>query len=267
MDSGRLRDAMLPALLLLTAVARAEPCPDLWALDRVGADWAWARTDQLGLDAPVVMVVHDGFYVDHLDLAGRVAGGFDWVLGVESLGLPSLLDPDGGTWLASLVVGADNEGVAGVGVMPEGRVALAQVGEATGGTSLSAVAAALEALAAEPEGVGVVVVAATTDSSSRALGEAVGGLEAADLVVVLPAGDCDGCAQPDLDQAPRYPAAYQGPNLLKVAASDAHDALWAGSRFGVRAVDLAAPGVDLCAAGALGPSATATRSRPSLLAT
>lgn len=254
--------ALFPFLVAALAPASAqEACPSGWAADALGLSWAWARTDQRGIDAPRVAVLEGGFRADHVDLAGRIDRGFDYALGVEAVTVPTRVEPDRGTWMAALVVGADDGVVAGTGVAPEGRVVLAQVGEATGALSLSALAAAMDHLAGGDAGaVGVAVTAAATGSSSRTLGEAVGALEAADVVLVVAAGDCDGCADPDLDGSPQYPAAYQGPHLLKVAAGAAGGGLTADARFGLRSVDLAAPGEDLCAAGVLSPTAAVTRS-------
>jgi len=254
--------ALIPLLVASMAPASAqEACPSGWAAEAIGVSWAWARTDQRGIDAPRVAVLEGGFRVDHVDLAGRIDRGVDYVLGVEAVTVPTLVEPDRGTWMAALVVGADDGVVAGTGVAPEARAWLGQVGDATGALSLSALAAAMVDLAgADADPVGVAVTSAETSSSSRTLGEAVGALEAADVVLVLAAGDCDGCADPDLDQDPRYPAAYQGPHLLKVAAGASGGGLTADARFGLRSVDLAAPGEDLCAAGVLSPTAAVTRS-------
>ncbi|NQT85218.1 S8 family serine peptidase, partial [bacterium] len=57
----------------------------------------------------------------------------------------------------------------------------------------------------------------------------------------------------DNDAAPLYPASYDLPNILAVAASDKDDGLWldapgAGSNFGATSVDLAAPGSEITSA-------------------
>lgn len=47
------------------------------------------------------------------------------------------------------------------------------------------------------------------------------------------------------DATPRYPAGYDLPNILSVAATDQHDAFAGFSNYGATSVDLAAPGVDI----------------------
>ena len=44
-----------------------------------------------------------------------------------------------------------------------------------------------------------------------------------------------------------YPASLEEPNVIAVAATNHHDRLWVGSNFGLKSVDLAAPGQDICA--------------------
>lgn len=44
-----------------------------------------------------------------------------------------------------------------------------------------------------------------------------------------------------------YPASLEEPNVVAVAATNHHDKLWVGSNFGLKSVDLAAPGQDICA--------------------
>ena len=52
-----------------------------------------------------------------------------------------------------------------------------------------------------------------------------------------------------LDISPRYPAAYDLPNIIAVANSDRNDALAADSNYGLLSVDIAAPGVDIYTCG------------------
>lgn len=54
-----------------------------------------------------------------------------------------------------------------------------------------------------------------------------------------------GNASNDNSQIPEYPASYDLPNVLSVAATDSNDALADFSNFGETAVHLAAPGVDI----------------------
>ena len=52
----------------------------------------------------------------------------------------------------------------------------------------------------------------------------------------------------DIDRQPTYPAAYGLANIVTVAASDSRDRLGSFSNFGVKNVQLAAPGVNIVSA-------------------
>ena len=54
------------------------------------------------------------------------------------------------------------------------------------------------------------------------------------------------------DEKKNYPASYELPNIISVAASDRHDRIAEFSNFGRRSVHLAAPGVDILSATAYG---------------
>jgi serine protease len=54
------------------------------------------------------------------------------------------------------------------------------------------------------------------------------------------------------DERKNYPASYELPNLISVAASDRHDQLAQFSNYGPRSVHLAAPGVDILSTTAYG---------------
>jgi subtilisin family serine protease len=47
------------------------------------------------------------------------------------------------------------------------------------------------------------------------------------------------------DNSPLYPASYDLPNIISVAATDKNDNLASFSNFGIRSVDIAAPGVNI----------------------
>lgn len=49
----------------------------------------------------------------------------------------------------------------------------------------------------------------------------------------------------DSDYFPDYPASYDSENIISVAATDANDSLTPFSNYGVRSIDIAAPGIDI----------------------
>ena len=76
---------------------------------------------------------------------------------------------------------------------------------------------------------------------SQALFEAIRAAGDAGALFVAAAGNNGS----DNDLLPSYPAGYELPNVISVAASDANDHLAGFSNFGATSVDLAAPGVDI----------------------
>jgi hypothetical protein len=77
------------------------------------------------------------------------------------------------------------------------------------------------------------------DDFSQAELDALQGLGSTGVVIVCAAGNDFN----DNDADPRYPANYEIPSLISVAASDENDVLAFFSNFGAETVDLAAPGV------------------------
>lgn len=76
------------------------------------------------------------------------------------------------------------------------------------------------------------------DQENRALYESIERAGKADVLFVAAAGN-DGM---DIDGTPIYPAGYDLPNILSVASTNDRDARSFFSNFGVRGVDVAAPG-------------------------
>jgi hypothetical protein len=76
---------------------------------------------------------------------------------------------------------------------------------------------------------------------SQALKEAIELAHAEGIIFVAAAGN----ANSDNDQSPSYPASYDVPNIVSVAATDHNDQLASFSNFGQTSVDLAAPGVGI----------------------
>ena len=64
------------------------------------------------------------------------------------------------------------------------------------------------------------------------------------LVCAAGNGGTDGQADSN-DLVPQYPASYEGENIISVAAVDQYGRLTRFSNFGLRSVDIAAPGVDV----------------------
>lgn len=79
------------------------------------------------------------------------------------------------------------------------------------------------------------------DPESPALREAIKALDKAGIVFVAAAGN----SKINNDQQPSFPASYDLPNVITVAATDRNGKLADFSNFGPRTVHLAAPGLDV----------------------
>src|SRR5262249_433668 len=77
--------------------------------------------------------------------------------------------------------------------------------------------------------------------ASQAMYDAIQAANQAGIVFVAAAGN----AGANTDVFPAYPASYDLPNIISVAATDASDNLAGFSNYGPTTVDLAAPGVDI----------------------
>lgn len=81
---------------------------------------------------------------------------------------------------------------------------------------------------------------------SQALRDAIASADASGHLFVAAAGNggADGVGDNN-DATPSYPASYDLPNIVSVAATDRNDALAGFSNFGANSVDVAAPGVGI----------------------
>ena len=150
------------------------------------------------------------------------------------------IDDNGhGTLLAGTISAVGNNQIGVVGVNWQAKVvAIKLLGANGGGVASDAIDALQYAIT-----VGVRV----TNNSwgnlpfSQALLDAINAAGAAGELFVAAAGN-DGS---DNDLSPFYPASFNTPYVIAVAASDHNDALAAFSNFGQTSVDLAAPGVNI----------------------
>ncbi|MEO7243540.1 MAG: S8 family serine peptidase, partial [Rubrivivax sp.] len=170
---------------------------------------------------------HDGF-VDDLH-------GWDWVADSATI-----KDEQGhGTAIAGLVAAEGNNGVGISGVMWQASLMSLRVLDNTGTGDVAAAVEAIDYAAAH--GAQVINLSWGTDGESLALKDAIARAAGRGVVVVCSAGNNGR----DIDAAPYYPASYELPNLIAVAATDGFDQLTSWSNWGAVHVTIGAPGVDL----------------------
>ncbi|HKQ98342.1 MAG TPA: S8 family peptidase, partial [Candidatus Polarisedimenticolia bacterium] len=240
--------------------------PEQWALHNTGQDQGQAGADiraeaawdsGTGSRDVVVAVIDTGIDYTHPDLQaniwdneGEIAGngvdddgngfiddvrGWDFVNGDND----PFDDAGHGTHVAGIVgaAGANGEGIAGVAwqvrLMP-----VKFLGADGAGSTADAVAAVEYATRM---GARIMNNSWGGTGFSEALLEAVEAAYAADSLFVVAAGN----SGTNNDILPAYPAGYDVPNVLSVAATDRFDHLAAFSNYGAATVDLAAPGVEI----------------------
>ncbi|MBI5664244.1 MAG: S8 family serine peptidase [Nitrospirae bacterium] len=236
----------------------------LWGLNNTGqtngvydadidAPEAWETTT--GSDSIIIAVIDSGVAYDHTDFANNIwtntgeipdngldddANGYvDDVYGwdfVENDGYPEDYNSHG-THVAGIIAAQGNNAGGITGVMWNARImAIRFLGLTGSGTTADAISAILYAKA---NGARIINNSWGGTDGSQALKDAI---EAFPGVVVCAAGnvrrDNDGAA-------PFYPASYDSPNIISVAATDHNDGLASFSNYGATTVDVAAPGVDI----------------------
>ncbi len=233
----------------------------------IGALQAWDVTT--GSAEVVVGVIDTGIDYLHLDLADNVwtnaaeipdngldddENGFvDDVYGwnaYDGTGDP-MDDHNHGTHVAGIIgaVGNNGEGITGVNwnVKLMGLKFL----DARGSGFVSGAIECIEyAVEMKRRGVNIRVLNASWGGPdfSQALGEAIDAAHEAGILVVAAAGNNgDGTRSQgiDNDQTALYPASYDFPNVISVAAVDRRGELASFSNYGAQSVDLAAPGVSI----------------------
>ena len=230
----------------------------LWGLEKIDAPEAWGVTT--GSSAVVVGVIDSGIDFNHPDLAGA-----RWVNPAENCDdcRSNGVDDDGngyvddwrgwdfanndndpsddnghGTHVAGTIGAVGDNGVGITGVSQQVRLmGLKFIGADGSGTAADAVSAILYAAANGAD---------VTNNSygggfSQAMLDAIQTADSQDSLFVAAAGNDFS----DNDAEPVYPAGYDVPSVVSVAASDADDDLAWFSNYGRAAVDVAAPGMNV----------------------
>lgn len=233
----------------------------LWGMTSIDAPGAWNTTT--GSSSVVVAVIDTGVDYNHRDLAaniwtnpGEIAGngvdddrngfvddihGYDFA---NNDGNP--MDDNGhGTHVSGTIAAVANngQGVAGVN-WSSSVMALKFLGSDGSGYLSDAIRAVNYATMMRTQyGVNVRVMNNSWGGGeySAALESAIRASGNADILFVAAAGN-DGTNN---DANPQYPANYNPPNVISVAAVDQNDRLASFSCYGATTVDVAAPGVSI----------------------
>jgi subtilisin family serine protease len=242
---------------------------DQWSLDNKGqrggldkadisALAAWEKTK--GSDKVVVAVLDSGVDYTHPDLVNNMwvrppgmarysddqlgtvddAHGFN---AINDTGDP--MDDNGhGTHCAGIIgaEGDNSEGIAGVNwkveIMP-----LKFMNANGSGTTSDAIKAINYVMERKRAGVNVRVINASWGSTmkSKALEDAIRRAGEEGILFIAAAGN----SSADSDRSPHYPAGYNLPNVISVAALNRNDELASFSNYGAKSVHIAAPGAEI----------------------
>lgn len=254
------RDRPMQVLASGVEAGPTAQCPDPWEHTFIGTDAAWEQV--CGADGPVLAIEDSGFRLDHVELQGRIVGGYDYGDGDDTPEVSLLAGvPEHGTFVAGLV--AANAGSFGrTGIAPEGSLFLQKIADGYGALYFSYAIEAMDDLALNHPEVSVLNYSIAATDAPQAFLDAVEGLLAADILLVAAAANCGSpsCLDANNDDYPVYPASYDLPHIVSVASLMSDGSLDPMSHYGPSSVTLAAPGADLCSLGISSDGALMTSS-------
>ena len=226
-----------------------------WHLDHLGVREAWKYGK--GTKNKIVAIVDSGIDYTHPDLASNLAwnaaewpvdgkdsdgnGAIDDLIGWDFVRGKSLpYDRAGhGTFLAALAVASDDNGEGAAGICPLCTVLSARFLNYEGmGDTEDAIAGIRFAIKHKPAVLNFSFSGEGFDSDLR---DSINEAAAADIVVVVAASN-DG---ENVEHSDTYPAKFNLPNMITVAATDKQGRLWDGSNWGAKSVHIGAPGEDI----------------------
>jgi thermitase len=219
---------------------------------------AWAKT--VGSDKVVVAVIDSGVDYTHQDLMNNIwvrppdineytddeLGTIDDTYGFNAVsdnGDP--MDQNGhGTHCAGIIGAEGGNGLGIAGVNWEVEIMPLKFINANGsGTTKDAIKAINYAIDRKRAGVNVRVISASWGSTmySKALEDVIREAGEEGILFIAASGN----ASADADKTPHYPASYNLPNVMSVAAMNRQDEMAPFSNYGAKSVHIAAPGAEI----------------------
>lgn len=207
-----------------------------WALqagEGIKIEQAWEITH--GNANVRVAVIDTGVDGTHPELSGQLALGYDFIDKT-----PDVSDHGGhGSHVAGIIGARTNnsEGIAGIN--PAITIIPIRAVPSSGDETDANVIEAFEF--AVSQGARVANCSFGKAESSRAVGDVINAAGQKGLLVVVAAGN----SSEDLNRAPSFPASFQTPNMIVVAATRSSGGLAGFSNYGVGKVDIGAPGASI----------------------
>lgn len=227
----------------------------LWGLPKINAPGAWDLTTNCG--SVVVAVIDSGADYNHPDLAANIWANSDETAGNgidddangkidDTLGWDFVsedndpMDANGhGTHVAGTIGAVGDNAIGITGLCWGAKIMVLQAFDAAGNATVADTIEAMDY--ARRNGAKIVNASYSDTQFSQAEKDAIAQLNSDGILFVAAAGN-EGV---DNDQTPSYPAGYDLPNIIAVAASDSNDLLATFSNFGPTTVHVAAPGVSV----------------------
>ena len=217
----------------------------------IDATSAWGVTT--GSTGVTVAVVDTGVDYTHPDLAaniwhnsGETVNGIDddgngYIDDIRGWNFVSKsndpMDDNGhGTHCAGTIAAVGNNGIGIAGVNWNSKIIPLKFLDSKGSGYVSDAISAI--LYANKMGASVISNSWSGTGYSQSLKDAI---DASSAIVICAAGN----SAKNSDVTPQYPAAYSSNNIISVAATNYNDNLASFSNYGVKSVDLAAPGVSI----------------------
>lgn len=245
--------------VLLSTPAAAAPFSSQWALENRGqkvcrfdgknclvgkagsdikARQAWAKNRDCR--SIVTAVLDTGVDVRHPDLRGNLLAGKNFVGEIPTN------DPQDdnlhGTHVSGIIAGAGSEASGVMGVCQRAKILPVKVGSAEGVLTDADILEGIKF--AITQRAKVINASFGGGPASALVKSAIQKANGTLFVIAAGNGNMLGVGF-DIDQKPVYPASYDLPNIVAVAATDNQDKLGKFSNFGARRVHLAAPGVNI----------------------
>lgn len=253
---------------------------DLWGMNNTGQTVnGTAGTAGADVNAPeawdinsdssdaVIVVLDTGIFYSHEDLVdnmwvneSEIAGdgidndgngfiddiyGYDFAAELNGANDSDPLDIDGhGTHVAGIIGAKGNNGVGITGINWDVKIMALKVFRPNMKTYDSDIMEAINyILMMKQRGINIVAVNAsygsTSGSQTDPMNEAIKSLGRADIIFVAAAGNGGS------NNVAHYPSSYDAHNIISVAATDQEDNMAQFSNYGLKSIDLAAPGANI----------------------
>jgi subtilisin family serine protease len=204
--------------------------------DDINVSAAWNVTT--GSSNVIVAVADSGVQTDHPDLAANIGPGYDFYSNSSNPDPLAWNDSGHGTMVAGIIGAVTNNAIGVAGVNWNVTIMPLQVDDPSLGAATNYMIA--EAIIyAQEHGASIMNLSLGGGGGSDPF--LLQTMQNSTMLFVCSAGNYG----TNNDQTPVYPASFNLPNIISVAASDSNDNLANFSCYGATTVNLAAPGVNV----------------------